>query len=480
MTDTSSGVSLGRVTTVLLLGRAVGYGLALVNSVIIARTLGAQLLGEYAYAMGLAALFGLIPHMGVATIVTRTIAVDPDKAAMVVRTALRAQTILAVCVLLVIPIFAAALPTQPVPLIYVAIAATQLAIGALSWPYLAVLGGRARYDRLAAAELIGGFVMTVSLVSVAAIRGDVAAFLSVQVLSAVCSVLAARWAAKPFIQGTSTDRFPLRTLFRQAAPFGATAAVGSLHTRLDTLLLGQMASTTALGLYNVAYKPVTMAISLGGTIAGTLFPVMAQPPQIGIPTSFDRGVRALGVTAPAMALAFCGLAEPLLRLLYGEEFTAAAPILLLLAWAAAAHWLYAPLGIALQARGFERGWLTALAFGAIVNAAGNLWAIPRWGAVGAAGVTLVSQLVVLAFGLVLALHKLEFPLPHRSILIGLGATAIGWAVLNLLAPRGAVAATGAALCAYGAVLFVFRVLSKDDVVMAGGWFRQAVSGWSRH
>ncbi len=479
MTDASNGVSLGQVTAVLLMGRAVGYFMVLVNSVIIARTLGAQRLGEFAYAIGLAALFGLVTQMGVGTIVSRAIAVDPDMAATMVRTSLQAQAILAGSVLVAIPALAALLPEQPVPLVYIALAATHMAIGAMSWPYLAVLAGRARYDRMAVAELTTAFLSLVAIVSAAAIGGDVAAFLWAQVLSAMGAVLSARWVAKPFIQGHATVRFTLGTLFRQAAPFGATAALQSLYTRLDILLLGQMASTTALGLYNVAYKPATLAISFGGTVAGTLFPVMAQRPQRGVPASFDRAVRALGAAAPAMALALSGLAEPLLGLVYGHEFRAAAPLLLLLAWSAAAQWLYAPLSVALQARGQERGWLAALAIGTFLNAAGNFWAIPRWGAWGAAGITLVSQLALLAMGLVLVRGKLAFPIPLRSTVIGLGATAVGWAVLNILESQGPLTATGAALLIYGGLLFTFRLLTKDDVVMVGGWFREAVFALGR-
>lgn len=46
-----SGISLGRVTTLLLFGRAAGYVLALANSVILARALGVDRLGTCAYAM---------------------------------------------------------------------------------------------------------------------------------------------------------------------------------------------------------------------------------------------------------------------------------------------------------------------------------------------------------------------------------------------------------------------------------------------
>ncbi len=348
-----SGISLGRVTTLLLMSRAAGFVLSLGNSVILARVLGTERLGEYAYAMGLAALLGLLPNMGISTVVTRAVAQDPIKGNGVFRVALRAQVLLAGLVFGVIPMFAVLLPEQPVPLKYVWLAAAQLALGTLSWPYLAVLSGRARYDSLAKAELATGVVGSAALLAAAVLGGSVAAFLVAQVFAVGIAVLITRRAAAPFLPAGGTQTMTLRTLFRQGAPFGAGAAVQSLYTRLDILLLGQMASTIALGLYSAAYKPINMAVYFGGTIAGALFPLIVQAPKGLAPESFIRVLRGLGATAPAMALIFTGLAGPLLQVLYGAEFTPAAPILIVLAWSAAANWLYAPLGVALQARGWE-------------------------------------------------------------------------------------------------------------------------------
>jgi len=474
-----SGISLGRVTTLLLLGRVAGYALALGNSVILARVLGVDRLGAYAYAMGVAALFGLLPNLGISTVLTRAIARDPDTGAGVVRAALRAQALLAGGVLIAIPAFAAILPGQPVPLGYVTLAAAQLAVGALSWPYLAVLGGRARYDVVAAAELFAGAAGTASLLAAAVLRGSVAAFLWAHVLAAGLAVVVARRAALPFLPTGGAGSVGIRALLRQAAPFGATAAVQSLYTRLDVLLLGQMATTFALGLYNVAYKPTNLAVYFGATVAGALLPLMAQAPGTEVPVAFRRAMRGLGAAAPAMALAFSGLAGPLLRVLYGTEFAAAAPILILLAWSAAANWLYAPLGVALQARGRERWWLASLAGGLALNAGGNLWAIPRWGAFGAAAATLASEVALLSFGAVLVRRELGVLPSLRAVLVGLGATAAGGAVLWVLGAVGAVPATLAALLVYGGLLSLFRIVTAEDAALVIGWVRQAAPGWPR-
>lgn len=471
-----SEISLGRVTTLLLLGRAVGYVMALANSVILARVLGVDRLGVYAYAMGVAALFGLLPNMGISTVVARTIARDPDVGGGMVRAAIRAQTLLACGVLIAIPAFGAILPAQPVPLGYVALAAAQLAIGTLSWPYLAVLGGRARYDRMAMAELVAGIAGTVANLGAAALHGGVAAFLWAHVLAAGFAVIVARWAASPFLPTGGAETLRLGQLFRQAAPFGATAAVQSVYTRLDILLLGQMATTTTVGLYNVAYKPTNLAVYFGGTVAGTLFPLMVQAPGGEVPASFRRAVRGLGAVAPAMALAFSGLAGPLLRVLYGAEFIAAAPVLAILAWSAAANWLYAPLGVALQARGQERWWLLSLTGGLVVNAVGNLWAIPRWGALGAAGATLASEVALLVAGGLLVERRLGILPCSRSVFVGLGATAASGAVLWALAAVGSVPATLAALLVYGGLLVLFRLVTAEDAATVIGWVRQVPSG----
>lgn len=464
-------ISLGRVTVLLVFARAAGYVLALGNSVILARTLGVERLGSYAYAMGIAALFGLLPNMGLSTVVTRTVAREGDAGAGTLRTAVRAQALLAVGVLVVIPGFAAILPGQPAPLGYVALAGAQLAVGTMSWPYLAVLAGRARYDRLAATELVGAAAGSALLATAAVLDGGVAAFLWAHLATAGIAVAAARWVAGPLLPAGDTPTVGLGALFRQATPFGATAAVQSLYTRFDVLLLGQMASTVALGLYNVAYKPTNLAVYFGGTVAGTLFPLMAQA-RAEIPPAFRRAVRGLAAAGPAMALAFSGLAGPLLQTLYGAEFAAAAPILVLLAWSAAANWLYAPLGVALQARGEERWWLACLAGGLVLNATGNLWAIPRWGAVGAAGTTLASEVVLLGLGAGLVRRKLLVSPPIRPIAVGVGAVAAGAVVLWLLAALGPLPATLAALVVYGGLLGLSRSVTAEDVASVVGWVRQ--------
>jgi len=175
-----------------------------------------------------------------------------------------------------------------------------------------------------------------------------------------------------------------------------------------------------------------------------------------------------------MALAISGLAGPVLRALFGAEFASAAPMLVVLAWSAAANWLYAPLAISLQARHRERSWLLSLILATIVNALGNFWAIPRWGGLGAAGVTLASEAVLLVLGTGLAWRELAILPKGRPIVAGIAGATAGALVLFALAALAPFAATALALTVYLVVLVVFRTVSLEDFATLLGWIKDAI------
>jgi O-antigen/teichoic acid export membrane protein len=444
------------------------------NSVILARALGVERLGAYAYAMGLAGLFALVPNLGINHVVTRAIARDPHgEGVEVFRAGRRAQALLAGGICVIIPSFAAALPAQPVPLAFVGLAAAQFAVGTLSWPYLAVLGGYTRYDRVAVVELVSAVTGTGTLLLALALHGGVGSVLLAHCGAAVLSVAFTVQLTRAFLPAADGRVLGTGALLRQVAPFGAAATVQSLYTRLDVLLLGQLASTRALGLYNVAYKPANMLVYFGSSLAGPVFPVMARAPRREAPPQFRRALWALGVAGPGIAIALTGLAGPLITLLFGSIFASAAPVLGVLAWSAAANWLYAPLAMALQAQGQERAWLAGLGGALALNAAGNLWAIPRWGALGAAAATLASEVFLVILGAALLWRGLGLRPAPRPVLAGLGAAAAGGAALWALWSWGPFAGTAVALLVYSGLLVGLRVVTARDVALVIGWFREA-------
>ena len=471
--------SFSRVTGLLLLNRLLTYGMTVGNSVVLARTLGTEGLGQFAYATGLAGLFGLLPHLGISTVVTRAVASAPDSTTGVLSTARRIQggTAAAACALVVLTAWC--LPVRAAAMTDIVLAAIQMSLASLSWPYLAVLAGRARYDLLAGVETAMAAAGSLALIVAAITSGTVRAFLWSQVLVTILAALVARHVAAAFIRPDNRSAQPIGSFLRTAAPFGLTAFVQSAYTRCDLLLLSQFAPGSVVGLYSAAYKPITMLTHFGSSAAGTLFPYMVEELRAGTSGTFHRVMRVFAVSAPAVALGFSGMAAWMMEALYGEPFLGAAPMLAILAWSAAVNWLYVPLGTTLQAKYKERGWLRALSIALIVNVVVNLLVIPKWGGTGAAFATLVSEILLLVIGAWLVTRELGHR-PEIRMTIGIAAAAgAGIWTLGHVSSWGAISATTCALAVYLVILAGTRTIGWPDAVAIVSRMREAGQGKHR-
>ncbi len=142
--------------------------------------------------------------------------------------------------------------------------------------------------------------------------------------------------------------WPLRT--RGAEPvlrLGATNSVliicNSIASRMPELVIGRLIDNAAVGLFTRAVGlALQLRLLLTGAVSGVFFPAFRQVRDSGEPLGppYLRVIGAYtGITWPTMA-GIAVLAEPLVRLLYGENWVAAAP---LLTWIAVSQMFYVSL-----------------------------------------------------------------------------------------------------------------------------------------
>jgi O-antigen/teichoic acid export membrane protein len=122
----------------------------------------------------------------------------------------------------------------------------------------------------------------------------------------------------------------LWALLRRALPFAASGIVANLQTRVGPLMLGYLSTSPELGLYAAASRFGSVArLAPQAMFAGAL-PVLTQEHQRDR-ASAERVFRTfdmmlLGATV-AVAAGSALFAAPVLRLVYGPSFAAAAPAL---------------------------------------------------------------------------------------------------------------------------------------------------------
>ena len=219
-------------------------------------------------------------------------------------------------------------------------------------------------------------------------------------LGALVAVAAVRLAllvvlAALVLRETGLDPRPHPDELRATLDFGLRGylqqLLAKLHERIDVVLLAALGVDAAqIAFYAVAVSVIDRLRLIPDAIGSALLPQLAalEPAATGAYTSRVTRHSVLWVLASAVGLAL--IAPPLLPRVFGAGYAASTAPLLILAPATVlltVRRLVANYFTASGRPGFNAG-VQALAFA--VNVVANLFAIPRWGIVGAALASLVS------------------------------------------------------------------------------------------
>ena len=259
----------------------------------------------------------------------------------------------------------------------------------------AVLLGIGTYGLLHGATLQ---VVVAVEVAAAAIAAIVAAFLTRSL-----------WAANDAVPVT------WRTIWHAAATFNVFPLIANIYDRIDIVILSVIAGNAAAGLYALPYRVLATLQVIPFGLMAVVLPLLAARTDFSNDKQFClRMATLLGVLSMFPALILTLLAKPLVLLVLGESYAASTNILRLLVWAAIPMFINYGLNTFLLARDRERVFLLTSAVCAIANINLNLILIPRYSYHGAAAVTIVTELLLLAQNLLIIYKTFAFvALPNR-------------------------------------------------------------------
>ncbi|MFA5862693.1 MAG: flippase, partial [Candidatus Thermoplasmatota archaeon] len=258
-----------------------------------------------------------------------------------------------------------------------------------------------------------------------------------------------------------------RDVLRSCFPLFLVSAVTVLYTRVVLLMLGAYLTPADVGLYSAAARLVEMLSIINVPLAATLFPLLARfaaQDRDAFELAVDRGYRFTLILILPVAVAMSVLAAPLVTLVFGPSYAPAADVLRVLVWSqvlAFAATVTTSLMIAERMEAWNLGYQSA-AFAATLLLA--LFAIPRWGIVGAASAVVVGG--ILPLPLLAASAKTRRPARFLLGSLARVATAVApaGAILLILTRPMSVPRTFAALVLAGIVYIVFLFLTRAVTV----------------
>jgi len=264
----------------------------------------------------------------------------------------------------------------------------------LKWIFM----GQEKMTRVAAGLIVAQVVFAVGVFGF--VRGE-AGIIWVPILRLIGDLAMAMYFMRRFVlvHGGLRLAFTLRgarNVLQPALTMGAALGLGLASYNLDSVLLGFMVGPMAVGWYNAAYKPVTVALAMPVTYFLGLFPALSRT-YADSPEVFQqivvRSLRLTSIFALPVGVGGTFFAEPIIGLLFGPAYANSVPALQVLCWAAVLAILRGTYKYGLNAAGKQQLDLRCAGTATALKVGRNLLLIPYYGIIGAAIATVVAEVI---------------------------------------------------------------------------------------
>lgn len=189
------------------------------------------------------------------------------------------------------------------------------------------------------------------------------------------------------------DRALFYKILRYSWPLMLSAAASFLLLRIDQVIIGQMLGDVSVGIYSAAVKLVEIFYFIPTLICYSLFPALVNARQ-GSDLSFSKRLKSLYLFmffgALFLAIFLSLFSGPIIALIFGQEYSAAAGILRIYAWSNIGMFLGTVMNYRLIAENKEKFIFLAQIILVVINVALNLILLPLFGMAGSAIATLIS------------------------------------------------------------------------------------------
>jgi len=398
----------------LLFDKVLRMGVGLVVNIWVVRYLGPEQFGHLSYAIAFVALFGAFATLGLDGIVIREVVRNPNQADEILGTAFYLRLVGGAATLLI------------------SVAAIFLLRhdNSLSWMLVAIIAAGTIFQ---AFDVIDFWFQSQVLSRYTVIAKNSAflamAMVKIALILGHAPLMAFAWAALAEIVAGATGlvlvyrkcghqfgdwRITLersRRLLSDSWPLILSGLSVAIYMKLDQVMLGEMSGDGAVGIYTSATKLTEIWYMIPMIIVSSVFPAMVQSKENDEGLYYRRITRLFSVMAAVslpIALPMSLASNWLVIQLYGINYQAAGPVLAVHIWAS----LFVFYGVAQGpwdlAENLTRLAMVRIVIGAIVNIGLNVWLIPRYGALGAAIATVVSQALAAVF--LNVIHKKTRPI----------------------------------------------------------------------
>jgi O-antigen/teichoic acid export membrane protein len=379
----------------LLGDRLVRAALGFIVGALVARYLGPERFGHYAFVLAFIAFFQVVANLGADSIVVRDIARDPASAPQVLGTALRMRWLAGtLCWALAVAVVTAINPYDHETILMTAIVGGAMVFQAMDtidlWFQSQTQSRRTVVAKLTAYAVTSGLKIAL-IFAQAPLVWFAGAFLFDFAVAALA--LAVAYRGFPTARRWTSDASLARDLLVHSWPFLLSGLLITVYMRIDLIMLKAFSSDHEVGIY-ASVLPISQLLQIiPMTLVISITPYIARQKLLGeqvYEESLSSVFRLFGGLS-VVAVLFTAVAAPfVLPFVYGPLFEASVVVLQIHVFTN----VFVALGLAqtlwIVNEGRSRILLVQTAVGSIIAVCGNWLLIPIWGAKGAASAAVLA------------------------------------------------------------------------------------------
>ncbi len=395
--------------------------LSLYSIRLITEYLGPEGFGKYATVLAFFAFFSAIVDLGLAPVTAREISKEGADEKRILGRVLALRLLSSAVLLIFAPLVLFFFNYESDLKIGIVIAAIAVLFSSSSLLLNGIFQKNLAMDRVAFVEFFGKLLQVVLVTLIVRNDWGFLAVASTLLAALAFNALLVFWLSRSFVKfSLKVDTRFWKEFLREASPLAATALITFAYFKLDTIILSVLQSNSDVGIYNVAYKIMENLIFFPAMLAGLILPLLSRTLSTNralFEDIVDKTFKVFLLIVFPLVVGVWVLAPEIIAIVSGTGFEESVRVLRILIFALGFIFFGHYFTMLLVVGNAQKKLMKALLIAAVVNIGLNLALIPKYSYIAAAGVSLITEcLVVLLIG-ALAFREIQFrpsfkPLPR--------------------------------------------------------------------
>jgi O-antigen/teichoic acid export membrane protein len=380
----------------LSLGEASSKVFGFLSTIYLARVLGSEGFGQYAFVLAIYSYFALLANPGFETVGTREVAKGSYSIKVIFGSIFALRILFSILSFIVLLLCALLLHFENTVRVLLLTQGLNLLLTPLLIQF--VFRGLTEMKYISLARILQSSSFLLLAFFFVRSQDDILHLPYLLLISTIASLLPLIILYRKRFGGYSieTSAKVRKAVLHSSVIFGASGFMILIYYNLDSVMLGILRSKSEVGIYSAAYKIVLFILGFQTLFSQSLLPVLSQFVGAGK----DRKVLLersfaliLWLSTPVLLVGFF-YSTQICVAVYGKGYSDSSEALRILCFVIFLIFNECITSVFLVAEGKMREHLTSVTIGAIMNFIMNLLLIPRYGVLGAAAATVFSELWV--------------------------------------------------------------------------------------